>query len=136
LLLPTSLFSSFIFPVESEILLLGSVRLEIRRVSGPIRNDQVYWGKGNDDNGICVFDPDGGVKVIDDVEQEKPPYIIFEFKFREDHKITQVTQRMTEENLNVDTKIGVRTPNQTLGTAGKSHGDRAEGTSFHVLRAH
>ena len=107
--------------VESEIppvsRLLGSVRLEIRRVSGHICNDQVYWMKGKDDDGICVFDPDG-IKVIDDVEQEKPPYIIFEFKFREDPKITQITQRMTEENA-VDTKIGVRTPNKSLETARK-----------------
>jgi hypothetical protein len=112
------------------------VRLEIRRISGHIRNDQVYWGKGgaSDDKDICVFDPDG-IEVIDDLERKEPPYIIFEFKFREHPKITQVTQRMTEENL--DTKIGVRTPNQSLETARKSSkSGRAEGTSFHVLRAH
>ena len=76
--------------------MLGSVRLEVRRVSGHIHNDQVYWGKleGDDDDdsdGICVFDPDG-IKVIDDATRGKPPYITFEFKFREDPKITRIIQ--------------------------------------------
>jgi hypothetical protein len=114
------------------------VRLEVRRVSGHIRNDQVYW---DDDNGIHVFNPDG-IEVIDDVEQKKPPYIIFEFKFREVPKITQVTQRMTEENA--DTKIGVvRTQNQseTVQKSSKSGTSesalpaigRAEGTSSSLM---
>jgi hypothetical protein len=79
------------------------VRLEVRRVSGQIRKDQVYWGKDDDDDGIssCVFDPDG-IEVIDNAARGKPPYIIFEFKFREDPKITQ----MSEENE--ESKIGIR----------------------------
>lgn len=78
------------------------MRLEIRRVTGRIRNDQVYWGEGPDGLGICVCDMDG-ITIVDDAAQDMPPRIIFEFKFREDLKITE---RMIEENM--DTKIGVR----------------------------
>ena len=132
--------NSVIFSVGLGILLLGSLRLEIRRVSGHIRNDQVYWGEGDDGMGICIFDPDG-IKVIDDAEQEEPPYIIFEFKFREDPKITLRRQRTIEENM--DTKIDVQNHLETTRKSSKSSTsslpaiDRAnsEGMSFHV-RAH
>ena len=93
---------AFIFPVELDILSLGSVRLEVRRVRGEIRNDQVHWGKKDDGYGICVFDPNG-IEVVDDAARGKPPYIIFEFKFREDPEITRMTQSMQED----DTKIGI-----------------------------
>lgn len=100
-LLPTFYSQAFIFPVESGILVLGSSRLEIRRVSGDICKNQVYWGKEPDG---CVFDPKG-IKVIDDAAQGEPPYIVFEFKFREDPKITQ---RIIEENHDMENKHSVR----------------------------
>ena len=140
MLLPTSfILRSFFF---SGILLLGSLRLELRRISGDIRNNQVYWGKGDDGKGICVFDPDG-IELIDDAESGYPPYIVFEFKFREDPKITQVTQHMKEEKVTVDTKTGGRTSHleTTLPVAQKSTKSdstlalsaisRAKGMSFH-----
>lgn len=74
------IFRLLFFPFKLDILLLGSVRLEVRRVSGNIRNNQVYWGKGDDNDGICVSDPDG-IEVIDDATRGKYPYITFEFKF-------------------------------------------------------
>ena len=123
------------------------MRLELRRISGDIRNNQVYWGKGDDGKGICVFDPDG-IELIDDAESDHPPYIVFEFKFREDPKITgtQVTQHMKEEK--VDTKTGGQTSHLETSLAQKSTKSdstlalpvsaigRAKGTSFHILRAH
>ena len=83
--------------------MLGSLRLEIRRVSGDIRKDQVCWGKGDDGNDIYVFDPDG-IELIDDAARGKPPYITFEFKFREDSQITKITA----EEENEDTKIDMQ----------------------------
>jgi hypothetical protein len=129
LLLLIPLFSSLIFPVELEILSLGSVRLEVRRLSGHIRNDQVYWREGDDDDyGMCVFDPDG-IEVIDDAALGKHPYIIFEFKFREDPEIAKLTQRKEEGE---DTKVGIRiTRKSTKGdTSGLPAIGKAEGMSF------
>jgi hypothetical protein len=104
------------------------VRLEVRRLSGHIRNDQVYWGEDDDDDyGICVFDSDG-IKVIDDEALGKDPYIVFEFKFREDPKIAKMTQRKEEGE---DTKVGIRmTRKSTKGdTSGLPAIGRAEGMS-------
>ena len=124
------------FLIDSDILPLGSVRLEIRRVSGKIRKNQVHWEKGDDDNddGVYVFDSDG-IKVIDDAALEKPPYINFEFKFREDPKITRLTYRIAEENE--DSKLGVRVTRKSSksGALALPAIGTAEGTSFHV-RAH
>lgn len=111
---------AFIFYVELEILSLGSARLEVRRVKGDIRNDQVYW---EESNGICVFDPNG-IKVVDDEARGKPPHIIFEFKFREDPEITRMTQSMLEEDI----KSGiVRVTRSKGGTLGLPAIGRAEG---------
>ena len=117
--------------------MLGSLRLEIRRVSGHIRSKQVYWEKGDDGLGVCVFDPDG-IEIIDDAERDEPPYIVFDFKFREDPKITQATQRMIEKN--VDTKIEVGTLSHLETTWKSTKSDmsalpaigKAKGTSVHV----
>ena len=109
------------------------MRVEIRRVSGDINKDQVYWGKGDDGKGIYVFNPDG-IEFIDDASRGKPPFITFEFKFREDPEITQ--RRMLEEKA--DTKIGIRvTPPVTRkslksGTLALPAINKAEGTSFHA----
>ena len=84
--------------------------------------------------GICVFNP-YGIKVIDDAERGEPPWIVFEFKFREDPKMTQ---HITEENRDTDTKIGVRNHLETTQKSSKSGTlalpeiGRAKGTSFHV----
>lgn len=118
-------------------MLLGSVRLEIRRISGNIRKDQVFWEEGDDDDDgiICVFDPDG-IEVIDDAAREKPPYITFEFKFREDPKITQRIVKQNSEN--VDSKISIQATQAVAqkslksGTLVQPAVDRAEGTSFHA----
>jgi len=129
-------YSQALVEFESGILLLGSLRLEIRRLSGNIRKDQVYWDEGDDGMGVFVFDPDG-IKVIDDADLDEPPYIIFEFNFRQ---MTQMTQRRTTE-ANADTKIGI--PNHLEITRKSSGGGtsalpaigRAEGTHSRV-RAH
>ena len=114
-------------------MLLGSTRLEIRRISGNIHKNQIHWRKGDDGKGICVFDPEG-IELIDDAQSDRPPYIIFDFQFREDPKITRkVAPRMKEEN--VDTKIGVRAPtcsSTESDTSALSAVERAKGTSFHV----
>lgn len=131
LLLPTS--QAFIFSAGLGILSLGSLRLEIRRISGHIHINQVYWEEGDDGKGVCVFNPDG-IKVIDNAKQGNPPWIIFEFKFREDPKITQMIQRIREENM--DTIIGVQNHLETTPKLPKSGTLAAladsEGTSFHV----
>ena len=129
LLLPTtSLFSqAFIFPVNSGITLLGSVRLEVRRISGNLRKDQVYWEEGDDgDDGSYVFDPDG-VTIIDDEALGYPPYVTFEFKFR------QFTQPKADSEKNED--IGKRVTRKstksgnTLALPVPVMG-KAEGSSF------
>ena len=82
--------------------------------------------------GVRVFDPDG-IEVIDDEEQGDPPWIIFEFKFREDPKITQMTQHITEEN--VETKVEnylENTPKLMNGSGALAALAVSEGTSFHV----
>ena len=38
--------------------------------------------------GVCIINPDG-IKIIDDAKREEPPWIIFEFKFREDDRKSQ-----------------------------------------------
>lgn len=52
--------------------------------------------------GICVFDRDG-IEVIDNAAQGNPPYIVFEFKFRED---PEITRRITEENMENKPSVG------------------------------
>jgi hypothetical protein len=82
LFLPSFLFSGFFFPIESEIPSLGSLRLEIRRLSGHIRRNQVYWGEeeGSDDKGVYIFDPDG-IKVVDDEARGEPPLLFLNLNF-------------------------------------------------------
>lgn len=126
------ILNAFIFPVKSDILLLGSVRLDVRRVSGQIKKNQVYWREGDDEKGMCVFNPKG-ITVIDDAARDKPPYISFEFKFREDPEITKMNRRIAEEKA--DTKIDMRV---TRNASAKSRTlalpatGNAQSTSFHL----
>jgi hypothetical protein len=109
------------------------VRLEIRRVSGNIRKDQIVWRKleGDDDDymDVCVFDPDG-ITFVDDAARGKPPYVVFEFKFREDPKITKMLRSIEEEK--VDTKIGMRVTRKSTksGTLALPATGRVEGKFF------
>ena len=113
--------------------MLGSARLEVRRVSGRIRKNQVFWDEGDDsdDEGFFNFDLDG-ITVKDDEAQGKPSYITFDFKFREDPKITRMNQRIAEESK--DTKIGVRVTRMSSKGAMLAPPaiNREEGTFFHV----
>lgn len=107
------------------------LRLEIRRVSGRIRKDQVCWRRGDDDDGIYVFDADG-IRVIDDAELEKPPYITFEFKFREDPKITRLMNRTAEENEDRKADVRITRMSSKSSALAQPAIGRTEGTSFHV----
>ena len=78
------------------------MRLEIRRISGNIHKDQIYRRDEIDGRGSYVLDPNG-IKIVDDAALGKPPWTTFEFKFREDPKITQ---RIREENA-VEIKSGI-----------------------------
>lgn len=117
----------------------------MRRISGHIRKNQVYWGEGDDDddNGIYVFNPDG-IEVIDDAAREKSPYITFEFNFREDPKISKIINQLKKEittqnkkEESEETEMGICVTPVTQKSS-KSHTSglpvigRAEGTSIHV----
>ena len=93
--------------------MLGSLQLEVRRVSGHIRNNQVYWGKRSDGKGVCVFDPEG-IEIIDNAELDEPPWIVFEFKFRD---VSQKTRRVTENSdSDSDTDAIYETDSDSEGT--------------------
>ena len=75
--------------------------------------------------GVCVFDPEG-IEFIDDAERDDPPWIIFEFKFRE---ISQKIQHILKEEI-ADSKIGV--PNH-LKTTRKSSKTRSSTSALPAI---
>lgn len=109
---------------------LGSVRLKIRRVSGDICNDQVFWKnpkKGDDDDmGRFVFNPDG-ITFID--EPVKRPYIIFKFHFQEDPQLI-AEKEDTKSDVRI-TRMASKSSTSTTPPANAAIG-MAEGTSFYL----